>query len=727
MIGKVASWNLCAVYVLVIVLAFTGNVDGDNASEYDTTGDVERFSFEFRDTGDYDFSLEKTSGHSNIDITRAESYESGDDVMFTLRVSGNIIESSYNDSTLYSYCIGVMLDDWKWNKEYSAYGEFEYEAYALYFIYTAGYPIGIYYDGVVSMYNYENVHSLSEGSDFSLSTYGDEISFTISKDSFSYGSKWEIYGFAWETEIPDYEDYENTDQYNFDFTFHLDLVGEGGADCPFSPVAQYKQLSGASSSSDNKGEDSDLLTYGAVAGGAVVTAAVAIVVVKALAGSAVAAKGGTKAGAKGADRVYDSYRTGKGRPSGSHQSGHPSHGHQAGKGRPSGSHHSGHPSSGHQAGEGHLSPRTEGNLSMRGHDPSAYGHLASQPLPPLDPAQIAEVGRNVTDFIGDSLLKCLKQAFSNYIESEIRRVVLQQLSKRLEIVRNNVELIQTADEIYFYINEILLANNINQAAISVCSLSAENILHRLRARIFVDGEKELRLCSACGDNLVFVKKYDRWWCDKCQLYDGDGGNEPRNKKDRKNCSHCGNSLDHVEKYDRWWCDNCQQYDPGAVPKQKTKDKHECSSCGHGLVHVEKYDRWWCDLCQQYDRGAALGQPVKDKNKCSSCGHGLVYVEKYDRWWCERCQQYDRDTTPKEPKEDKNKCSACGYGLVYVDKYDRWWCDGCRQYDGKEIRKDKKKNKRKPRIVGDVDDSLDLGELESKMSDLDAYEIDFDGL
>jgi len=143
-----------------------------------------------------------------------------------------------------------------------------------------------------------------------------------------------------------------------------------------------------------------------------------------------------------------------------------------------------------------------------------------------------------------------------------------------------------------------------------------------------------------------------------------------------------------------------------------------------LTYVDKYDKWWCDRCQQYDPEATPTKPKRDKNKCSACGSGLVYVDKYDRWWCDRCRKYDRDATPIKPKGDKNKCSACGYGLEYVDKYDRWWCDRCRQYDAKGHRKDKKK--RGPKSGGLEDDTLDFGEIDAAISDMEEYEVDFSG-
>ena len=643
MIRKVALGNLCAIYILIIVLTFTGNVQGDGANESDSTGDVERLDFKYRGVSDYDYSFNKVSGHSDIDITGAESEESGNNVIFTLRVRGDIIENSYNDTTIYYYCIGVMLDDWRWISEYSDHGGYEYEAHALYFMYYCGHPMGIYYDGVVSAYNLENMHFLTEGYNFTVSTYGNEISFTLSKDSFSYGQKWDIYGFAWEFELPEYEDYENSGQYNFDFTYYLDYVGTGGEDCPFSPVAQYKQLSSPSSpSSDKGGEGTSALTYGAIAGGAVVTAAVAIVVIKALAGGAVAAKGGVKAGAKAATKLSGRYGA---------QSTHGGTlGHQAPHYAPRGI----------EAGQGHISPQGHGDIALHGRQGYSppHGHLPTQPIPPLNPAQIGEIGRNLSTYISDMLWKCLKQAFTDYIHDEIRSKVLDQLSKRIKTIRDNRDLIGAADEMYFIINEILLANNIRQATISACSLSARMIADNLREII----ERETKRTKG------------------------------------------------------------------------TKKPSACSVCGEELHYVDKYDRWWCDRCEQYDRKGAPGPTKADKDKCSACGHDLVYVDKYDRWWCDRCEQYDRKGASEPTKADKDKCFACGYDLVYVDKYDRWWCDRCREYDQERSSSDERptfenadKKKRKHHSDGFDEDPFDLEEIDAAISELEAYDVDFDDI
>ncbi len=245
-------------------------------------------------------------------------------------------------------------------------------------------------------------------------------------------------------------------------------------------------------------------------------------------------------------------------------------------------------------------------------------------------------------------------------------------------------------------------------------------------------------CPDCGNELRFVVKYDRYWCQKCEKYASkdvaEGGEEKKEEEppaeekpaeektaqeqpeDANTCIDCGEPLKYVEKYDRHWCDKCKKYaakaavkaaqeapaeekpaeeTPAEEPPAEKKPAEEtpasadptCPDCNGPLKYVEKYDRHWCDACKKYAAKDAI-KAAEDKPAEEPPAEEKPTEEKP----AEEAPPEEKPTEEAPPEEKPTEeaptsaeptCPDCNGPLKYVEKYDRHWCDACKKYAAKD--------------------------------------------
>ena len=82
-------------------------------------------------------------------------------------------------------------------------------------------------------------------------------------------------------------------------------------------------------------------------------------------------------------------------------------------------------------------------------------------------------------------------------------------------------------------------------------------------------------CHRCGSQLRWVDQYRSWWCDRCQAYTGQTGEQQISNAiddfgrslDRALfsapapplCGRCNRHARWIPEYQRWWCDGCGSY------------------------------------------------------------------------------------------------------------------------------------------------------------------------
>lgn len=160
------------------------------------------------------------------------------------------------------------------------------------------------------------------------------------------------------------------------------------------------------------------------------------------------------------------------------------------------------------------------------------------------------------------------------------------------------------------------------------------------------------------------------------------------------CSACGQPLKWIERYQRHYCYGCRKYAPkeqGQKPKAEVAPSpaplsRRCPDCGGELKFIEKYNEHYCYTCRKYpfhkksERGKPETTPAVPSQgpACAKCGEPLKYIERYQRHYCFKCRAY----APKEvggPAQGQKNCPACGHEMRFIKEYNEWYCYTCKRY------------------------------------------------
>ncbi len=148
----------------------------------------------------------------------------------------------------------------------------------------------------------------------------------------------------------------------------------------------------------------------------------------------------------------------------------------------------------------------------------------------------------------------------------------------------------------------------------------------------------VRMCTACGQPLKYIDKYQRFYCYGCKKY------APKDQKLRgipevKKCPECGGDLRFIEKYNEHYCNSCKKYPLRAASRPEVLS---CQKCGAPLKWVEKYARHYCYTCKEYAPkgfGGSGASSAAGKKVCPGCNEPMKYVAEYDEWYCYKCRKY----------------------------------------------------------------------------------------
>jgi len=206
--------------------------------------------------------------------------------------------------------------------------------------------------------------------------------------------------------------------------------------------------------------------------------------------------------------------------------------------------------------------------------------------------------------------------------------------------------------------------------------------------------EESRTCEDCGADLMYVQKYDRWYCKSCRKYaPTDDGSHI--------CPTCGGDTKFIEKYERWYCWNCKEYLPVEEKAQEIKTKEEtpnCPDCGKPTTWIDQYKRFYCYPCKKY-----ITKEKKDEKKkpagpsCPDCGRTTTWIPTYERFYCYPCKKYvmtgESKTVPERQTKRPGKteqsaplCKECGKPTKWIAKYERYYCYPCKKYVLKNAKK-----------------------------------------
>ena len=160
-------------------------------------------------------------------------------------------------------------------------------------------------------------------------------------------------------------------------------------------------------------------------------------------------------------------------------------------------------------------------------------------------------------------------------------------------------------------------------------------------------ETQIKMCSACGQPLKWIEKYQRHYCYGCKKYsvkDEPVPAKPEPAKpvtEGKKCPECGSDIKFIEKYSEWYCYKCRKYPLRAKKdSRKEDDAHShaaevhdmpCPKCGKPLKHIEKYGRDYCFECKAY--------APAEKRACPACKQEMKFVSEYNEWYCYKCKKY----------------------------------------------------------------------------------------
>ncbi|MEM4265340.1 MAG: hypothetical protein QW505_06150 [Thermoplasmata archaeon] len=206
--------------------------------------------------------------------------------------------------------------------------------------------------------------------------------------------------------------------------------------------------------------------------------------------------------------------------------------------------------------------------------------------------------------------------------------------------------------------------------------------------------EERRTCQDCGSELVYVQKYDRWYCRKCRKY---APKEPgaRAAAEIKKCPTCNGDAKFIEMYDRWYCYRCKAYLPvtEATVPAKTPEIPNCPTCGKPLSWIAQYQRYYCYACKKYPPRTEKEPPRRKPEGpiCPDCGKQTTWIQTYERYYCYPCKKYvqvgaESKPIPERPKKSAPRaepevptCEVCGRPTTWIAQYERYYCYPCKKY------------------------------------------------
>mgnify|MGYP005856084305 CR=1 FL=1 len=210
----------------------------------------------------------------------------------------------------------------------------------------------------------------------------------------------------------------------------------------------------------------------------------------------------------------------------------------------------------------------------------------------------------------------------------------------------------------------------------------------------LEKEEKRRSCQDCGSELIYVQKYDRWYCRKCRKYAPREG-AAKGAMDARKCPKCGGEATFIEAYSRWYCYSCKEYLPTreAVSGAKRPERPTCQYCGKPLTWIEQYGRYYCYPCKKYAPKTEKEEPKKKPEGpiCPDCGRQTTWIQTDERYYCYPCRKYvqlggESKTIPERPKKSSlqletaaPKCESCGKPTTWIAQYQRYYCYPCKKY------------------------------------------------
>lgn len=207
-------------------------------------------------------------------------------------------------------------------------------------------------------------------------------------------------------------------------------------------------------------------------------------------------------------------------------------------------------------------------------------------------------------------------------------------------------------------------------------------------------KEERRACQDCGSELIYVQKYDRWYCRNCRKYAPKEG-EKKTAIDARKCPTCGGDAKFIDVYNRWYCYSCKAYLPtrDALSATRKQEGPFCPYCGKPLIWIKQYERYYCYSCKKYPptAGAELLRTKPEGPICPDCGRQTTWIQTYERYYCYPCRKYvqasgESKAIPDRPKKSSAKpegavpmCESCGKPTTWISQYQRYYCYPCKKY------------------------------------------------
>jgi ribosomal protein S27AE len=208
-------------------------------------------------------------------------------------------------------------------------------------------------------------------------------------------------------------------------------------------------------------------------------------------------------------------------------------------------------------------------------------------------------------------------------------------------------------------------------------------------------KEERKSCQDCGSELIYVQKYDRWYCQKCRKYAPKEAGAKVAVEPRK-CPTCKGDAKFIEMYNRWYCYRCQKYLPTreeAASAARISEAPACPYCGKPLTWIAQYQRYYCYPCKKYAPKEESLQPQRKPQGpiCPDCGKQTTWIQTYERYYCYHCRKYvqaggESKAIPEMPKKAETKtasaaplCEICGKPTTWIAQYQRYYCYPCKKY------------------------------------------------
>ena len=124
------------------------------------------------------------------------------------------------------------------------------------------------------------------------------------------------------------------------------------------------------------------------------------------------------------------------------------------------------------------------------------------------------------------------------------------------------------------------------------------------------------ICPNCEQPLKWIEKYQRYCCYSCKKYAPvekkaepekaaeeapeeapEEEPKPAVKEDPvKACPVCSDDMKFIEKYSRHYCNACKAYAPKAGA---ASEKKLCPACKSELKYIKQYNEGYCYKCKKY--------------------------------------------------------------------------------------------------------------------------------